>query len=122
MLLLVALGDGEFAAVVAALGAYMVIHNSCAAVAAGAQLAGFQRVVRSSFGRSRLRESVFRMWHIITFLIYLFQFFQCFPAGVDVAFGTGGVLVGEKPDHLGVAFSVGVCAEEGDLDGYVFVD
>ena len=77
VLLLVAFGDGEFTAIVAALGAYVVIHNRCAAVAAGAQLCGLQRVVRSSFGRSRLRESVFWMWHIITFLIY---YFNCFSA------------------------------------------
>ena len=61
--------DGEFTSVVAALGAYMVVHDLCAAIAAGSQLGALQRIVRSSLGRSGLRESVFWMWHIITFLI-----------------------------------------------------
>ena len=63
--------DGEFTSVVAALGAYMVVHNLCAAIAASSQLSALQRIVRSSLGRSGLRESVFWMWHIITFF-YLF--------------------------------------------------
>jgi len=61
--------DSEFTSVVAALGAYMVIHDLCAAIAASRQLGALQRIVRSSLGRSGLRESVFWMWHIITFLI-----------------------------------------------------
>ena len=47
----------------------MVVHDLCAAIAAGSQLGALQRIVRSSLGRSGLRESVFWMWHIITFLI-----------------------------------------------------
>ena len=46
--------DGEFAAVVTAFGAYVVIHYLCAAIAAGCQLGALQRVVRSSLGRTGL--------------------------------------------------------------------
>ena len=66
--------DGEFASVVSAFGTYMVVHDLCAAIAAGRQLGALQRIVRSSLGRSGLRESVFWMWHIITFLIIYFFF------------------------------------------------
>ena len=41
--------DSQFTSVVAAFGAYMVIHNGCAAVAAGRELSGFHFVVSSSF-------------------------------------------------------------------------
>ena len=74
-LLLAAVFDGEFSAVVAALGANVVVHDLCAAVAASGQLRFLQRIVRSSLGRTGLRESVFWMWHIIIFFVYLFQFF-----------------------------------------------
>ena len=65
--------DGQFAAVVTAFGANVVIHDLCAAVAASGQLGFLQRIVRSSLGRSGLRESVFWMWHIVTFFYLLFQ-------------------------------------------------
>ena len=70
-LLLGVLFDCEFASVVSAFGTYMVVHYLCAAIAASCQLSALQRIVRSSLGRSGLRESVFWMWHIITFF-YLF--------------------------------------------------
>ena len=70
-LLLSVLFDCEFASVVSAFGTYMVVHYLCAAIAASRQLRALQRIVRSSLGRSGLRESVFWMWHIITFF-YLF--------------------------------------------------
>ena len=73
--------DGEFTSVVAALGAYMVVHDLCAAIAASSQLSALQRVVRSSLGRSGLRESVFWMWHIITFLIIYFKFLSASHRG-----------------------------------------
>lgn len=46
--------DSEFTTVVPTLGAYMVIHYLCAAIAACSQLRFLQRVVRSSLGRSGL--------------------------------------------------------------------
>ena len=46
--------DGEFTSVVAALGAYMVIHHLGAAVAASGQLRRLQTVVSSSLRRTGL--------------------------------------------------------------------
>ena len=100
--------DGEFTTIVAALGANVVIHNLGSAVAASGQLRFLQRIVRSSLGRTGLRESVFWMWHIITFFVYLFQLFQCFPAGVDVVVVVRMLFIDEVLHHLGVAFSFGV--------------
>lgn len=100
--------DGEFTTIVAALGANVVIHNLGSAVAASGQLRFLQRIVRSSLGRTGLRESVFWMWHIITFFVYLFQLFQCFPAGIDVVVVVRMLFIDEVLHHLGVAFSFGV--------------
>lgn len=85
-LLLLVLGDSEFSTIVAALGANVVIHNLCAAVAASSQLCGLQRIVRSSLGRSGLRESVFWMWHIITFFCLFISLLVVSPSPVPSQF------------------------------------
>lgn len=54
VLFLSVLLDGQFAAVVPAFGAYVVIHNLGTAIAAGGELRFLQAVVRSSLGRSGL--------------------------------------------------------------------
>ena len=46
--------DGKLAAVVTALGANVMEHNLCAAVAASGQLGFLQTVMSSSLGSSRL--------------------------------------------------------------------
>ena len=71
-LLLDVLLDGQFASVVPALGANMVIHYRSAAIAARGELGFLQTVVCSAFRCASLRESVFWMWHIITIFICLF--------------------------------------------------
>ena len=53
-LCLVVFLDSEFAAIVTAGGAYMVIHNGLAAVAASRELGCLQTVVRSSLSRTGL--------------------------------------------------------------------
>ena len=100
--------DGEFTTVVAAFGANMVVHDLCAAVAASSQLRFFQRIVRSSLGRTGLRESVFWMWHIIIFFVYLFQSFQCIPAWVGIIAVVLLLAVGKELYHVGVTLSFGV--------------
>ena len=64
--------DGEFAAVVTAFGAYMVIHYWSAAIAARGELGFLQTVVCSALRCASLRESVFWMWHNLLFFICLF--------------------------------------------------
>jgi len=114
--------DSEFAAVVAALGANMVVHDLCTAVAACGQLRFLQRIVRSSLGRTGLRESVFWMWHIITFFYYLFQFFQSFPTGIRVVGRMSVFFFREVLGHLGVAFSFGVRVLHGQADCNILVE
>ena len=53
-LLLRVLLNGKFASVVAALGAYVMVHDLCTAVAACGQLGALLRIVRSSLGRTGL--------------------------------------------------------------------
>ena len=87
----------------------MVIHDLCAAIAAGRQLGALQRIVRSSLGRSGLRESVFWMWHIITFLIYLFQISKRFPSRIGLIITLLLLLATADVFHrFWVAFSFGV--------------
>jgi hypothetical protein len=64
--------DGEFAAVVTAFGAYVVIHYWSTAVAAGGKLCFLQGVVCSALRCASLRESVFWMWHIIIIFLFIF--------------------------------------------------
>lgn len=59
--------DSQFTSVIAAFGAYVVVHNGCAAVAAGRELSGLNFVVSSSFCCSGLRKPVFWMWHNLLF-------------------------------------------------------
>ena len=59
----------------------MVVHYLCAAIAASRQLRALQRIVRSSLGRSGLRESVFWMWHIITFFCLFISTLSTLPIG-----------------------------------------
>ena len=70
--------DGEFAAVVTAFGAYVVIHYWSSAIAASGELCFLQGVVCSALRCASLRESVFWMWHIT--IIFVYFSINCFSA------------------------------------------
>jgi len=113
--------DGELTTVVAALGAYMVVHNLGSAVAASGQLRFLQRIMRSSLSRTGLRESVFWMWHITIFFVYLFQLPQSFPSRVGIVGLALRLVAGDILRHLWVAVSFRVHVLQGYPHGHVFV-
>ena len=93
--------------IVAALGAYTVIHHGSAAVGAYAQRGNGSKVVRTSFVSSLLGEFVFRMCHCLYLLIVLFAFKKSFQSGERAV--RGSLLVPtlpatQKPDGVGIAF------------------
>ena len=67
--------DSDFAAVVAAFAAYVVVHVPCAAVGADSQCGDKSFVVCTTFRCTGMRLSAFRMCHCFIVLIVIIQLF-----------------------------------------------